>query len=565
MPQEYKRSVHGRQQVTITSNPQDLAVVANPVDTFVHPGQNKYQELARALDGFQSAGFTKLAQQKHLTYVDDERTAGQKNRAEAVDSPEEINKKIAAGEMNREQSVWFQQGYMKLHGVLAGQEAKRSMFEAYNDPNQFNPDTDDLEVFMQKFAQQDGAGIEDTDFQKGYVNGLVTGQEELRNAHSKAVVARVQENTQQAFRQYIREAFLEAKQNGGNTLSVEQLDLLKKDGVEVFGMTNKQVEVMAFEAAEIIANDDNDEKIFDVFREKRGDGSPGFADTKLGSDAVNAAVSRAQAAQLRALRLREKLTKARNDAINDNLQREAMALVMAGDDIRPFLLKNINYLDPSDARALQTFANSYGKAEVLVDNELFGRLLGQVTSNTITSKQLNDYFMSSVQAKIGITSEQYQSLVRIQGSIQNAAGKNTQKINALNTSRDYLQSRYDIGNAAYYDPTEVNKVKRSKGNAEAWFNMRVSQYISDNSKRSDFDLNSQTAHTDLQKIADEAEKRFPPPKSFLDSYSQVEGLPAKYTGERGATVLARDYRNKQLTDGQYKQYLGLWKQSITNK
>jgi hypothetical protein len=82
-----------------------------------------------------------------------------------------------------EGSAQFQQGYMEMHGQVAGMGAARKMREAYesgkNTPG-FNP-----EEALQKIVTDETKGLTDKDALKGFLPALVRERESIRNEWSK--------------------------------------------------------------------------------------------------------------------------------------------------------------------------------------------------------------------------------------------------------------------------------------------------------------------------------------------------------------------------------------------
>lgn len=97
----------------------------------------------------------------------------------------------AAAVMTPEQDPYWQQGYMKQHGLMAGQAAASDMQlqyeESKNQPG-FNPDT-----FFSKFAKQDSQGLNDKDALAGYLPHVTNMEGQLRADFAKTQLKEVRD------------------------------------------------------------------------------------------------------------------------------------------------------------------------------------------------------------------------------------------------------------------------------------------------------------------------------------------------------------------------------------
>lgn len=284
MPRAVQKRVEKRTLQTQRRTPVGLEVNApGATDPYVTPSQNsKAGALVAALEGLMPAA------QK---YEENEFAKGQQAVELESLSVNEVNEKIKAGEMNREQSPMFQRGYMQLHGLRAAKSVKEQVTNLWDDRSQFNPDTDDIEEVYQRILAEN-ADVEDDGFKTGLAKGLAGFQDDLRVIKQKYSIDKVNTNVRNDYFSILQETMKDA-QKEGRSINPTELDLLKGDAADIFGIPRKEFEVMAFQAAHSIGMEGNPE-VYDIFYEKRPDGTPGLASTPEWSEKIQQAKMQAQ-------------------------------------------------------------------------------------------------------------------------------------------------------------------------------------------------------------------------------------------------------------------------------
>jgi GH24 family phage-related lysozyme (muramidase) len=182
MPKPSSQSIQQNRELAPVSTFQNENVVAHPVDTYVAPAPNSAMRLADALKGLQP-GLNKYLDAQQAEHNQAQALQGAKARMAQAD-PDPV--------LTPEQDPYFQQGYMSMHGKLAGESSKLDLMAAYdqhkNDP-QFNVDS-----FVQQHMANDLAGMTDTDALKAYLPELHSAQETLKADFLKMHTEQVREN-----------------------------------------------------------------------------------------------------------------------------------------------------------------------------------------------------------------------------------------------------------------------------------------------------------------------------------------------------------------------------------
>lgn len=284
MPRAVQKRVEKRTLQTQRRTPVGLEVNApGATDPYVTPSQNsKAGELVAALQGLMPAA------QK---YEENEFAKGQQAVELESLSVSEVNEKIKAGEMNREQSPMFQRGYMQLHGLRAAKSVKDQVKNLWDERAEFNPDVDDIEAEYTRILGEN-ADVEDEGFKTGLAKGLAGFQDELRDLKKKYSIDKVNTNIRNDYFSILQETMKDA-QKEGRSINPTELDLLKGDAADIFGIPRKEFEVMAFQAAHSIGMEGNPE-VYDIFYEKRPDGTPGLASTPEWAEKIQQAKMQAQ-------------------------------------------------------------------------------------------------------------------------------------------------------------------------------------------------------------------------------------------------------------------------------
>jgi GH24 family phage-related lysozyme (muramidase) len=154
------------------SNPQAADVVSRAsAPSIVAPA-----ETAQLLDALKHVepGINAFLEKKQAEREESERLAGQKARTA------QQGNQVA---LTPEQTPWFQQGYMEVHGQVAGAEVARKMattFEAERRKPGFDP-----EQALQKIVSDELQGLTDKDALKGFLPVIARQREAIRSEWAK--------------------------------------------------------------------------------------------------------------------------------------------------------------------------------------------------------------------------------------------------------------------------------------------------------------------------------------------------------------------------------------------
>lgn len=256
-----------RVQVNTTSASETSAVVARPVDLHVAPRQ-KTDHLLASLQAINPT-LTKFA---NAAIDEDINTA--KKQAEAMRqgmSNEEAQAYIDSPEFAEQEFMW-QRSFMLNHGKMDGRAYRDSLTSAYD--SQFNPDVESIDDFKSKHQPQPRS--QDADYLEGFNHYSGQGLESVDSAERDRALAKVKEDISNATYQNGLEYINDAAEQG-RTISPVELQIYKEDA-EVLGMSKKEAEINFLNAVDTLAVEGRPE-LYDIFYEKRVDGSPGLAHT----------------------------------------------------------------------------------------------------------------------------------------------------------------------------------------------------------------------------------------------------------------------------------------------
>lgn len=164
------------------AGPADLVVASQPVGRPNAPAPyDPGAELAQALSGLNPA-LSRFAQAKAQPN-EDQIAAGMRARA-----MQEGNAPVA---MTPEQDPWWQQGYMKMHGVMMGSQDAVQMeqdFELHKNDPDF-----DVNKFLAERRATNLQGMSDKDALAGYLPRLQASATKIQEAYSKQVVVQARD------------------------------------------------------------------------------------------------------------------------------------------------------------------------------------------------------------------------------------------------------------------------------------------------------------------------------------------------------------------------------------
>lgn len=257
-----KPNLSGRTNITRAAP----GVQAAPVNRTITPEVSGASQLAYAL-GQISPSFNKYLSDKHNKFVEDETARG--TQAASL-SKKEVDKKIAKGEIQPEQSPYFQKAYMKQAGINAGIRRAHDLQVAYADPEQFNIETGDINEFINSFLTSDTDGIVDSDYKEGFLKAIRSTEGDVRQKHTNLKVSEVREDVQnQVYQSYLNAFDLMAKSGSDDAANLEQLSQNARD----LNVSNKELNSIAFKAASTYAmQDEGHPEVFDLFKNKGRNG-----------------------------------------------------------------------------------------------------------------------------------------------------------------------------------------------------------------------------------------------------------------------------------------------------
>lgn len=251
------------------------SVQARPTNRIIAaPSQNSASQLADSLRAI-SPGLNKFLQVRQNQYVQDEMLKGQQA---AELSKDEIDEKIAKGELRPEQSPWFQQAYMKQAGINAGQRKARQLIASYEDPSVFNKDTGDIDEFIGNQLHADIKGLEDSDFKTGFLQAVRGTEEKLRNDFTNTHIQRVREDA----RNQVYESYFNAFTNMGaaGNFDPQNLDVLASNA-QALNLERGELNAIAFQAASTYALEgEGHPEVFELFKNKGKNGVASLYYTK---------------------------------------------------------------------------------------------------------------------------------------------------------------------------------------------------------------------------------------------------------------------------------------------
>lgn len=247
--------------------------VATPVDRTVVPGAGVLQELNDAIKAGMP-GATAFLQAKHKKFVESELLKGtQAAIGTAPDSQQEALQTLKAAE-----SPWFQQAYMRQAGINMGMRRARQMEADLNDPTKFDPVNGDINAFVAQHLAEDLQGVDDPDFQKGYLTVVREAEQKVRNAamqaRAKALRADVQDKVYEAAYNTLERA-IQAGATGPEVFrELEQ-------SIEGLGLTKQELNGIYFAAASTLALEgDGHPEVIEMFKHRGVNGPASLYFTK---------------------------------------------------------------------------------------------------------------------------------------------------------------------------------------------------------------------------------------------------------------------------------------------
>lgn len=289
MPRQQTKRVNQNTSGSTSIQRAAPGVHASPVDRTVVPEISSATQLAQSLKAI-SPGFNKYIADKHSKFVESETLAGEQA---ATLSKDEVDEKIALGELQPEQSPYFQQAYMRQSGINAGKRRALQLMESYNDPEQFNMETGDINKFFGDVLDADIEGLDDDDFKVGYLNAVRGAEDKIRsdytNKHIETVRKDVQEQNYQAFFNAFEEM---GNSDNFDTANLKQLDANAKS----LNLTNHEINSQAYTAAVAYSlSGDGHPEVFEMFKNKGENGLPSLYYTEAYGKQITAAQKQAEA------------------------------------------------------------------------------------------------------------------------------------------------------------------------------------------------------------------------------------------------------------------------------
>jgi len=272
MPRNVTKGVTVRQQVQPAPAPTGLQVNARPVDTVVPGNVSDSSLLINSL-----ASIRPQLQQYIGAQADQANQASTLKGAKAAMTLSDVERKVAIGNMKREQSPFFQQGYMQMHGQLEASKFKNELESDLADPAKFNPDTDDIHAFTQERLQASLQGMDDQHFLNTYLPHAENAVAAVKARYSAEKSAEVLAKTQNGQLDLMMATTAEASK-AQRPITIEERNKHYQDG-RAMGITYAQSDAMLFEAVKIQAlSGGGDPTALDVFNERSVDGTqPGMA------------------------------------------------------------------------------------------------------------------------------------------------------------------------------------------------------------------------------------------------------------------------------------------------
>lgn len=380
MARERRTGIDQRAVVPIADTTQRTAVVARPTSTFVQPRVSTSGQLVSALADFNPKIRDIVLQEQDVKNKADA-LSGQNARAELGD----VEQKIALGQMRREQSPFFQKGYLEMHGKLQASRFRDDLVTAMGDPSQFNPDTDNFDDFANAKLSESVNGMDDPHFRESYLPGANDVIHKLRASYTAQKVSEVQTKVQDGIFELTQGAAFEFVKNN-KSIDTKTRNALYAQG-RTLGVTYGQMDEHMFMAArEAALSGSGHPEAMDIFDERSADGTqPGMSSTVKWADKIMEVRRQAQVMQKKVKDEKDALTRFNTWLSLDKEATDATAPPEAFRNKLRYHLKS-GILEYGDVKALST---SYDTN--LEENQKFHSLVGAIRAGDMAGfAQYND-------------------------------------------------------------------------------------------------------------------------------------------------------------------------------
>ena len=514
-------------------------VNARPVTTHVSPGvkPNRLLQALKAVNPALNAYADKQSEEDLY-----------RGRQAALDevSIDEAAGKVKSGEWLREQNPHFQRGYMNYYGQRVARESVRDLSGKFE--NEFNPDTGDIDQFLEQYTAEDLAGNQDGDFLQGYTPVMNAAKAKIRDQFFIYQTEKVSGEVDDGIYQNLEAALQVSIQEGGTTITPSDFAALKADAVDFFGKTPKEFEELAFSAINKFGMEGNPEA-FDIFFDKRQDGSPGLAHTKKMGEKIKQAQLRATSVAVTKMRAKAKAEADAEKKVQASIESKVMSYIMEGNDATDMLAIFQPNMKQSTVRSLSAFQEAYAKSSsnVIQDPGIFGDMLNLVVQGNLDPQDLNAVFKHSVSSGKGLTPQDYMSLVNMNERLDSNKARVVGNSGAIAANKRFLLGQYKI-NSNLLLPTESSQIEAQRAAAQLYYDQATARYIHNNK---DINQTDTETHSAFLKFAKEAIEAHPPPEDIFKKFGS--DAPSQYQGKGGRGRLADDYESGKISVDLYQE------------
>lgn len=174
-----------------------------------------------------------------------------------------------------EASPAFRSTYMAVRGQSEALKAADELQSAYE--TEFDKDAGNIDEFLNTWVAKDIQGVDDKDFLNGYLPIIAQAKTKLRQAYTTRAAEEVQRTAIEDVHNLLVSEFTTAAKNG-RALTMEQLNARYEQGRSL-NLSNQDMNLVAVEAARL-ASLEYGPSVFDIFDQKKPDGTPGLTKTK---------------------------------------------------------------------------------------------------------------------------------------------------------------------------------------------------------------------------------------------------------------------------------------------
>jgi hypothetical protein len=258
MSQPFQTQPTGGEFNITKRQPAQLQVIARKVDTYVQPADDPLNTLAASL--------STLNRDLVPFFAD------RKEKADSRDKSRGVMDAAAGKSAAEDATEAYSNGYMALSGQVKGQKDAAELVNLYD--TTFDKDGGDIDAFMQQHLAEQTKGMDDPQLLDSYTKAFIPVFSKIReNQHAylnKKIVGDVEANSMQVMDTMVRGYMAK-----GEPVPEEDIDNIRKQLNTTMGVSNSRFNDLFFGAVKRIGDEGN-YAIYDTFKRKRKDGTPGM-------------------------------------------------------------------------------------------------------------------------------------------------------------------------------------------------------------------------------------------------------------------------------------------------